>query len=431
MSPSDDDRQAKRQLNVRLLPVSAGLFALLYGLTGYRGWLVFLIGTLGAWLLAAVWVLALERGLEIERKIHLAWASVGDAIPEQLKVINKSRLPAIWVELSDSSASLAKPLRLVSDVDPRATRTRHITHQFNQRGLYTLGPTQLRTGDPFGIYTLSLSYQHTDTILVTPPVVPLEKIRISPGGWAGDQSPRPGALKREISDAGTRPYLPGDSLKRIHWTASAHQDNLIVRQLEAASSGDYWIFVDLDQDVQAGAGRDSTLELAIVLAASMTNRALRERRRVGLALAGPHLVWLGPRADPAHRWRIFRALAMAEAGNRSLAELLSAGRTTQTASLILITASLDLDWVARIGTKQSGKQVTVLLIDPAEFGGLTGQGKTIGALRRYDIPCWRMPKSLLDQAYASSERIAQPEQTPLEGSKRFLHQGRESWQSID
>ena len=169
----DPAEKSERQLNVRLLPVFVGVLAILYGLTGYRGWLVFLVGTAGVWLLAFLWVHSLERGLSIERRIHLPWASVGDSVPEQLMVINKSRFPAVWVEITDETNAHSAPIRLVSDVGPRITRRRHPSHLFKRRGLYTLGPTLLRTGDPFGIYKLTLHDQNSNTILVMPPQLPL------------------------------------------------------------------------------------------------------------------------------------------------------------------------------------------------------------------------------------------------------------------
>jgi uncharacterized protein (DUF58 family) len=429
--PENIVREAERHLNTRLLPIGVGIFALLYGLTGYRGWLVFFLGTAGAWLLATLWVRSLERSLSIERKIHLAWVTVGDSLHEQLKVVNNSWLPAIWVEITDASATLAAPIRLVSDVAPHASRTRHPSHLCRQRGLYTLGPTRLRTGDPFGIYTLTLHDRHSSTILVTPPLLPLTQLRIVPGGWAGDQSRRRGALERDISDAGTRNYVPGDSLKRIHWPASARHDTLIVRQLETATSGDWWIFVDLDAAAQSGTGQDSTLELCIVLAASLATRGLKEHRRVGLALAGPQLVWLEPRGDLAHRWRILRALSMAEAGSRSLADLMALGRPAQTATLIAITPTSDPAWVAAARRHHRGGSMTALLVDPAHFGGAIDQDRVAAALARSRIPYTRMPRSLLEEAYpslrvGSRERIA-----GIQTGKRYLHQGRATWQTMD
>ena len=424
-------RKTQIRLNTRLLPILAVFFAILYGLTGYRGWLVFFIGMGGAWLLAMMWVLSLRRGLSIERNIHLAWATVGESVPERLKVVNKSWLPALWVEIVDTSESLADPVRLVSDVAAHATRWRYPNHQCKRRGLYMLGPTRLRTGDPFGIFALTIYNSHSDSILVTPPLLPLAQLKIEPGGWAGDQRRRRGGLERNIGDSGVRNYLPGDSLRRIHWPASAHNDTLIVRRLEAAASGDWWIFVDLDAAAQAGSGQDSTVELAIVLAASLAVRAVNERRRVGLALAGPQLVWLEPRADQAQRWRILRALAKAEAGDRSLAELLAVGRPGQTATMIFITPTIDPAWVAVARRGRRNASMMALLVDPASFGSPVDQARLIRALAYNSIPYTRMSKTLLDEAYSSHARA---QRTPYGGigtGKRYLQQGRANWHSMD
>jgi uncharacterized protein (DUF58 family) len=423
--------KTERRVNARLLPVFVGVLAVLYGLTGYRGWLVFLIGMAGVWLLAALWIHSLERGLSIERKIHLAWATVGDSVPEELNVINTSRLPALWVEIVDEADRLETPLRLVSDVAPQTTRRRHPVHLFNRRGFYTLGPTRLRTGDPFGIYSLTLHDRHSSSILVTPPHLPLTQLRLAPGGWSGDRRRQRGALEREISDAGVRNYVAGDSLRRIHWRASAHKDALIVRQLEADSSLDWWVFVDLEAAVQAGTGQDSTLELSIVLAASLVMRGMKEHRRVGLAMVGPKFVWLEPRSDPAHRWRIMQALAMAEAGDRSLAALISLGGPLQTAAKIFITPSTDLAWVAVAGRNHHGNNMLTLLVDPAEFGSSANQTALASTLARSSVPFRRMPRSLLEQAYAPLIRGTQAPLVGVESGKRYVQSERTTWQHMD
>src|SRR5512139_2928355 len=94
--PKNVKKEAELNLNIWLLPIIVGLFAILYAITGFRGWLIFFIGTAGAWLLAWLWVSSLKRNLHIERELHLAWATVGDSVHEQLKLINHGWLPAIW-----------------------------------------------------------------------------------------------------------------------------------------------------------------------------------------------------------------------------------------------------------------------------------------------------------------------------------------------
>ncbi len=426
-----ENRAVERKLNVKSLPVLVGLFGILYTWTGFRGWLVFLIGTLGVWLVAWLWVYLLERSLSIERGIHLAWATVGDSVPEELQLVNRSRLPALWVEIVDETDTPETSVRIVSDVEPDSSRRRHPLHLFNRRGYYTLGPTRLRTGDPFGIYTLTLRDRHSSHVLVLPPQLPLAQLRLDPGGWSGDRQPRRGLLEREISGADVRDYLPGDSLKRIHWRTSAHRGDLSVRLLEAAASDDWWIFVDLDETVQAGAGQDSTLELSIVLAASLVMRARQERRRVGLALAGPGLVWLEPRSDPAHHWRILQALAMAETGCCSLTDLLSLAGPGRTTTTIVITPTADPAWIAAFRSRRRGQGLATLLVDPSGFGGTADQGQIVGMLARQGILFTRMSRPLLEQAYASPARVRREPPAGSAPGRRYLRRESERWQPMD
>ena len=429
--PDKSERPVEYHLNQRLLPILMVIVGILYILTGYRGWLVFFIGIAGVLLIAVVWIRSMRRNLSAERKIHLAWAMAGESVPEQLKLINKGWLPVVWVEITDASTTLDTPIRMVSDVAQHTSRTRHLSHLFKRRGVYTLGPTRLRSADPFGIFTLTLYDQHASTILVTPPVLPLTQLKIPTGGISGDERYRRGHIERNISDVGLRNYVAGDSLKRIHWRASAHFDDLIVRQLETATTRDWWIVVDLESTIQAGTGDNSTLELCIILAASLALRGLRERRRIGLVMAGSQFVWLEPGSDSAQGWRILRSLAVAQAGNRSLADVLMQGRLGQATTMILVTPSTDPAWVAAAGRLRKGGGVLSLLVDPADFGNPADQSKIISSLAQSRIPYARMPGSLLEDAYSTSAQSARRRISAVGLGKRVLQHGRQNWQSMD
>jgi uncharacterized protein (DUF58 family) len=424
-------RRVERHLNLPLLPILVGVLAVLYIITGFRGWLVFTIGTAGAWLTAVVWIYSMEHNLRIERKINLAWATVGESVPEEVKLINRGWLPALWVEITDESSSIESPLSIVSDVAHHSYRNRHLNHLFKRRGLFTLGPTRLRCGDPFGIYTLTIYDQHASTVLVTPPAISLSRLRIPTGGLAGDERHRRGYIERNINDVGLRNYVAGDSLKHIHWRASAHFDNLIVRQLETATSRDWWIFIDLDSTAQSGMGENTTLELCIVLAASLALRGLREYRKVGLVIAGPQFVRIEPSADPTQGWRILRALAVAQAGSRSLTDLLIQGRFSQAATAILITPSTNPAWVATAFQQRRAGSMVSLLVNPTDFGSPFNQEGVISALASSRIPFARMPGSLLEQAYNTTVQSSRRQISGGEKGKRYLQQGRQRWQSMD
>ncbi len=385
------------RLNVRLLPWLVLLLLGLQLLTPYRGWLILLVGLGGAWLLALLWAHALGRGLTVTRETRLGWAKVGDRMVERLTLTNASRAPAVWVEIIDHSDLPDAPANRVAGVGAGDQILRRVARTCTRRGLYRLGPTSLRSGDPLGIYTVELSNPSAQSILVTPPIVPLPPLAISLGGHAGDTRPRRHALARRISDAGVRPYLPGDSLRRVHWPTSARHDDLYVRRLEGIAADDWWLFLDLDRTVQAGEGEDSTIELGVVLAASLADLGLRRQQRVGLAMYGPGLVWLPPREDSLQRWRILRALALAGSGRRPLEEVLALAQPGlgRAASLVVITASQDLAWVAALDRlRRRGAAVSVMLLDTADFG-VPRRPSLEASLARRSVAATRIGRELL------------------------------------
>ncbi len=414
------NRQVERHLNLRLLPLLVAILFILYILTGYRGWLIFLIGIAGAWLTAAVWIFSLERSLWIDRKIHQAWAAVGNSVPERLMIQNQGWLPALWVEITDTSPTEEAQFRLVTDVTSRSSRTRHQNHLFKRRGLYSLGPTTLRCGDPFGIYSLTILDRQASSILITPPILPLNQIKLIPGGLQGNENRRRGVFEHEVSEGGLREYTPGDSLRYIHWPASSHFNQLIVRELESAQTRDLWIFADLERSIQAGTGLYSTLELVIVIAASLAVRALKEHLRVGLTFAGPQFTRLEPSSGPAQQWQILRALAMADAGEFSLANLLSYKSLPKNALKFYITPSVDPDWTACLSRSTHNGNGMAILINPHDFDPLlplnsSERNKIISRLDQQRITHYQVAGELLAEAYAINHQKGQKKHLPVPG----------------
>ena len=139
---------------------------------------------------------------------------------------------------------------------------------------------------------------------------PTAPIQVAPGGRAGEGSPRFNAPERSVNAATVREYLPGDSLRWIHWPTTVRRNDLFVRVFEGSPAGDWWIILDLDQDVQIGENQDSTQEHGIILAASLADLGMRTGHSVGLITHGDKLLWLPPRMSDEHNWDILRSLAM-------------------------------------------------------------------------------------------------------------------------
>lgn len=411
---------AKRlTLNNRLLPALVVVLIGLQLIAPYRVWVILLVGLGGAWLLSFVWAASLMLGLRLTREMRLGWVQVGDWMQERFTLANKSFLPGLWVEIVDHSTLPDYQASRVIGIGFRNSRQWFSDGVCNRRGVFLLGPMEMRTGDPFGLYTVTVSFPATTTLMVMPPVVPLPAIEVAPGGRAGDGRARANTFERTVITSGVREYLPGDSTRLIHWRTTARRDEIYVRLFDSTPSGDWWIFLDMDSRAQAGRGADSTEEHGVILAASLTDIGLRSGRAVGLVTAsrGDDLTWLPPRPGDGQRWEILRALALAALGSRALADVLAQARPSfhQIASLVVITPSLDSQWIeSLIPLLNRGAVATVLLLDPVSFGGA---GDTLGMrtlLSELDIAHYSITRNLLDR----------PELRPAQRGWRVMPTGR-------
>ncbi len=391
------------RLNSRLVPLLVLLLLFLQLVAPYKGWTIGLVALGGMWLVGYLWARSLARGLALSRRMRFGWAQVGDRLEERFTVSNDGWLPALWVEVRDHSTMPDYAASVVTGVgagDKNAWTTSGIC---TRRGIYTLGPTSLRSGDPFGLYTVTVLDSSTASVLVAPPIIPLPPIEVAPGGRTGEGRPRPHALERTLNSAGSRPYLPGDDLRWIHWHLSARQGNLFVRLFDGAPVGDWWIILDLDERVQVGEGWDGTEEHTVLLAASLADRALREKRAVGLVAQGPDALWLPPRQGEAQRLAIMRALAVARPASQSLQTLLEGSRHSlaRQASLVLITPATGGAWIeSLVPLLRRGIVPTVLLLDPATYGGTGDAAATQALLADLGIASHLIPRSLLDRPEA-------------------------------
>ena len=391
---------SRLHLNTPLLPVLALLLLVLEIVDQSKIWMTLLIGLGGAWLVAYLWVRALAHNLSLVREIRYGWAQVGDRLEERFTVSNNSAVPATWLEVDDHSSLPGYQPSRATAVGGMSVSQWHTDGVCTRRGLYTLGGTTLRTGDPLGVYTLSIDDPTSTTILVMPPVVSLPPIALTPGGLSGEGRPRARAPEQTVGAASVREYQPGDSMHMIHWPSTARNDRLFVRLFDGTPAGDLWVLLDLDSSVQIGEGWDSTEEHAVILAASLIDRTLRGRQGAGLAINGKQLAWIPPRTNANQRWELFRALALAQPGDLRLGQLLervgkSFGRQ---ASLVIITASPQPGWLeALIPLTWRGISPTVLLLDLRSFGGSQDPSATEELLRQMGVSCHIITRDLLDR----------------------------------
>ena len=391
------------RLNTRLLPLLVIALVIMQLVDPSRIWTILLVGLGGLWLISFIWAWNLSKHVTILREMRYGWVQVGDMLEERFTLKNTGWLPATWVEVTDHSTLSGYDASMATGIDGSGTNQWRKKGTCSQRGLYQLGDTSLHTGDPFGIYLVTITDPAKATLMVMPPVVPLPYLKIIPGGYSGEGRPIPDAPERTVDASSVREYVPGDSMRLVHWKTTARHDNLYVRLFDGTPASDWWILLDLQAEAQVGSGIDSTEEHGVILAASLADRGLRVNRRVGLVLNGKRLDWLSPHTGSGQRWEILRRLALASPGEISLAELLERIRPNlgQNTSLLIITSTRNTDWFTTLPLlARRGIRPTVLLLDLHTFDNQRDNSALAAELKKMQVPCHMMPLEMFDRPEA-------------------------------
>ncbi|MEZ4868409.1 MAG: DUF58 domain-containing protein [Caldilineaceae bacterium] len=346
--------------------------------TPHPVWVVLIVVLVGLYGVALVWVRSQALAVTLTRRRTGSLLVAGDELVEDFELRNESALPVLWAEFLDhSNLPGYQPGRVVGCGGNTSVRWKTAA-TCRQRGVYQLGPHQLILVDPFHLFTLTIDYPETETVIIYPRVLHLPAVTLPLGSTTGSAR-RQRPLRGALPAATVRDYQATDSLRYVHWPLTAHRGELMVKELESEPSGAVWIVLDLNRAVHRGEGEEGTLEYSIVVAASIAAALVTssERRAVGLftisgksqeqaldeqATTDPaqpvtdhEVIIRPPQTGQSHLWSILAELAPVQASAVTLAELLHTARTTigRRATVMVVTAqptelALDEEWPAEL-----------------------------------------------------------------------------------
>jgi uncharacterized protein (DUF58 family) len=177
-------------------------------------------------------------------------------------------------------------------------------------GAYVVGDLILRSQDPLGLLVHEWTLREELPLKVYPRGETLRRLLrpLQTQAFAGNQVPR--ARGDGIEFADVRPFVSGDSLRRINWRTTAKRGETWVTETHPERNSDIVIFLDTFLDAREhDAG---TLDLTINAAASLVIHYLREKDRVGLVAFGGVLNWLTVSSGIVQLYRILDSLLDAE-----------------------------------------------------------------------------------------------------------------------
>jgi uncharacterized protein (DUF58 family) len=370
------------------LPFAAWVvLAFLQAVSPDRAWSWLLVGLSLLLVVSFLWALALRDRVTADRHIAGAWVVAGDELKETFTIVNDAPVPVLWARVADHSFIPGYSANRVESAPMHARRTWAGSGVCRRRGVFRVGPWELVMADPLGFFEVTHRYPATTTIMVYPRASHLPHLELPRGRSLGRSASSERSVQDTILVGGVRDYIPGDSLRRVHWSKTAHHDRLMVREFDREPAGDVWLVLDMDADVQAGQDAEATQEYGVILAASLAARFVREgeRRAVGLLMSGSSPTVLPPARGQAQLWRILRALAEVEpASGVPLAGLLKQGGSSLGSgrTLVVITPSQNPDWIAAlIPLSTRGNAPAALLVDATSFSPPRGDAEGLAAIR--------------------------------------------------
>lgn len=175
---------------------------------------------------------------------------------------------------------------------PTPTRLAWVS-RFPQRGPVSLPPPRVSCEQPFGLLVGELSIGGEHNLLVYPAIGRVQHgVEEDLLSWIAEGGETHAAGDDEL--AHLRFYRPGDSLRLIHWRASARARSLLVTERHEPLARRLCLLIDNQTDHR----HTSRLERSIAIAASLIDHLLR--RGWTLSLAGPGFPTEGLHGDRQH-----------------------------------------------------------------------------------------------------------------------------------
>jgi uncharacterized protein (DUF58 family) len=179
----------------------------------------------------------------------------------------------------------------------RSTRTARMGYSLRPslRGVYDIGPLDVRYTDPFGLAVGRLEVGSSQSLYVIPLVVPLgESVSLAVSGEGSARLIQHMATGND-DDLMTREYRIGDALRRVHWRASARHGELMVRQEEQRSYPEARLILDTRLDGYGAPSAESEngyalFEWAITMIASLGVHLHRSGFLVQILETGPRQI---------------------------------------------------------------------------------------------------------------------------------------------
>ena len=349
-------------------------------------------------LVCLIWARLSLSGVTVFRNTRELRQQVGQFFVERIDIINQSSLSKVWIKITDcSDLPGSEVTRIISSIKPHSSKSYSSNTLLEHRGTFHLGPTELTSGDIFGVFTYTKRIEAQSSLMVLPYMTDLSIFPVPYGVLPGGKALRQKTTEVTPFSSGVREYLPGDPLRRIHWPTSAKKQKIIVKEFEKDPVSEVWIFLDAREGIHSKLTDEklpqkssesffwmgfrpkfelppSSLEYAVSAVASIAKYYLDQKREVGLAVSGQHQSIITPERGVRQLEKILNTLSLlGSKGSESLVFLIAQRLNSliKGSTIVLITTIVDnelLDLCAQLIKRDL--MVVVVKVNSTSFGGV-------------------------------------------------------------
>jgi uncharacterized protein (DUF58 family) len=227
------------------------------------------------------------RYVTVRRKNKILRTHRFEPLEITLIVENRSLLPVAYLNVVDQQNTFfaTEPGNFLVKLRPGERKMLSYSIESQHRGQYTVGPAVIQGSDPLGFFPFRTRAAENQTLIVYPEVLPLSLASSEglPGGTIRVENPIYEDITRYRS---VREYLPGDSLRRVNWKASAKTGQLFVMDYLPLLRAPVLILLNLNSRDYPMRFRYHRIERAATLAASLVMHFLSLHQEIGLIAAG-------------------------------------------------------------------------------------------------------------------------------------------------
>lgn len=230
-------------------------------------------------LLSFIWASYIKRKITGFQKYDEKDYYVDDFIEIKSIIDNDTLLPTPQIEVVDKTIekiSKEKSTTFVFSLMPLSREFTIENVKLKYRGIYELGPLEVKITDVFGIFTWQYKIYTDVKLKVYPRVKEINFFSLNSMQSYGTLNTMQKAYEDNTSISDIRKYKEGDNFKRIHYKVSAKKGELYVKNYDMTGSASAYIFLDFKSNCFLGENSKELEERAIESAASIAAYLLKK-----------------------------------------------------------------------------------------------------------------------------------------------------------